>query len=356
MDLNHLKNKKVLITGHTGFVGSWLAMVLHVNKINVYGISLKPHFDNKIYKFMKKKKFFFKKEFIFDMCEYNILKKRINKIKPDYIFHFAAQSSVSRGYERPMETYKNNFLSSINLLETLRDINFRTHLIFSTTDKVYSSDYLTPFNENSPLGGSDPYSNSKDFSDNLVKNYYKNFLKNKKLAINIFRAGNIIGGGDRNKDRLISDILHSLENKKNIYLRAPNYVRPWQHILDICNALLILSRSITGKKILTIYNLGIKKRKNMTVKELTNLFYKNYCANNLKLSKKVKIKIKKNKITETKKLILNTSKFHSKFKNIYKLSQKESVEWTSSWFLREKNGISNYTNTKEQIDRYAKKS
>ena len=246
MDLKHLKNKKVLITVHTGFVGSWLAMVLHMNKINIYGISLKPHFDNKIYKAMKKKNLFFKREFIFDMCEYDLLKKKINQIKPDYIFHFAAQSSVVRGYESPTETYKNNFLSTINLLETLRNINFRTHLIFSTTDKVYSSDYLTPFNENSPLGGKDPYSNSKDFSDDMVKNYYNNFLRNKKIAINIFRAGNIIGGGDRNKDRLISDILHSLENKKNIYLRAPNYVRPWQHILDLCNALLILSRSIAG--------------------------------------------------------------------------------------------------------------
>lgn len=356
MNLDHLKNKKVLITGHTGFVGSWLAMVLNLNNINVYGISLKPHFDNKIYKSMKKKKFFFKKEFIFDMCRYSLLKKKINSIKPDYIFHFAAQSSVSRGYESPMATYKNNFLSSLNLLESLRDINFRTHLIFSTTDKVYSSVYLPPFNENSPLGGNDPYSNSKDFSDNLVKNYYNNFLKNKKIAINIFRAGNIIGGGDRNKDRLISDILYSLENKKNIYLRAPNYVRPWQHILDLCNALLVLSSFITGKKILTTYNLGIKERKNMTVKSLTNLFYKKYFADSPELLKKVKIKLKKNKIIETKKLILNTDKFHTKFKNIYKLSQKESVEWTSFWFLREKNGISNYINTKEQIDKYAKKS
>jgi len=354
MNFNHLKNKKILITGHTGFVGSWLSMILHLKKIDFYGISLKPHFTNTLYNAMKRKKIFKKKEFIFDMCEYNTLKKKINEIKPDYIFHLAAQSLVGSGYQDPAKTYKNNLLTTLNLLEVLRNINFSTHVLFSTTDKVYSTDYPTPFKENSPLGGKDPYSNSKDISDSMVKNYYNNFFKNKKIAITVFRAGNIIGGADRNKNRLVTDILNSLENKKKIYLRAPNYVRPWQHVLDVCNAVLRLSKYSKLKSFFSIYNLGTTEKKNMTVKNLTNLFCQKYYLNNKKLKETTLVHFKKNHINETKKLILNTRKFHSKFKNVYKLNKKKSIEWTSEWFLREKEGDNNYKITKEQIIKYDK--
>ncbi len=355
MKLSHLKNKKILITGHTGFVGSWLSMIMHINKIEFYGISLKPHFENKLYYSMKRKKIFKNKEYIFDMCKYNILKEKINIIKPDYIFHLAAQSSVVIGYKNPAETYKNNFLTTLNLMETLRNINFKTHVLFSTTDKVYSTNYPTPFAENSPLGGKDPYSNSKDFSDIVVQNYYNNFLKNKKITMTIFRAGNIIGGGDRNKHRLISDILNSLENKKKIYLRAPNYVRPWQHVLDLCNAIIVLSKYFQGKRFFSIYNLGTKENINITVKKLTNLFLQKYYSNNQKLKKKNLIFYKKKKLKETKKLILNNGKFHLTFKNVYKLSQKDSIEWTVEWFQREKEGVDNYIIAQDQLTKYDKK-
>ena len=231
--LNKFRNKKVFITGSSGFKGAWLSYILDKFGAKVYGFSLSP--DSNPYLFNQLK---FTSNFKFenkDINDYKSLTQSLKKIEPNFIFHLAAESLVLNSYKDPYRTHLTNYVGVLNILENLRNINYSPTTVFITTDKVYlnNDNKNKSFIETDPLGGKDPYSASKSASEILIKSYYTSFLKDKNIPISSARAGNVIGGGDWSKNRLIPDLMKNIFQNKPVNIRNINATRPWQYILDI---------------------------------------------------------------------------------------------------------------------------
>ena len=225
--------KKVLITGHNGFVGSWLTASLLRVKSRVFGVSLKC--KNKGFKYIVKRGDKNLIEIEQDINDFNKINSKIKKINPDFIFHLAAQAIVSEGYEKPLETI-NNIIGTSNILGQSKKIKLRIATI--TSDKCYrNKENKKYFNEKSELGGDDIYSASKACKEIITRSFFLSF-KNNYTSIDTVRAGNIIGGGDFGDKRLLPDILKVFI--KNIKIRSPNSIRTWQNILDVVIAYLLI--------------------------------------------------------------------------------------------------------------------
>lgn len=272
------RNKKVLITGHTGFKGSWLSLWLNISGAKVYGISNNyKSTETNIKNFRLKKNV---KNFNIDIRNFVKLNKIITKIKPDFIFHFAAQSLVGNSFKNPVYNFETNFNGTLNLLEVLRLSKFKCISIIITSDKSYKNlEIKRGYTENDILGGDDPYSASKASAEFVINSYFKSFLKNKKnLRIAICRAGNVIGGGDWSNDRLIPDIMRSIFNNKKVKLRNQSSTRPWQHVLDVLNGYLILASKLKKNNTLNgqSFNFGPPIKSNYTVLAIVREMKKNW--------------------------------------------------------------------------------
>ncbi len=343
MNFSNFKNKKILITGHTGFKGFWLSISLLNLGAKIVGISLKPNiFQKKVLSKLKDKQI---KNYFFNIQNYTKLKKIILQNQPDYIFHLAAQPIVSLSFLSPLDTWKTNLIGTGNLLETLKFIKKKCVVIIVTSDKCYKiqeNKKIIFFKESDALGGNDPYSASKASSEIIFMSYYKSFLEKKKnLSIVSVRAGNIIGGGDWSKDRIIPDCVRSWIKSKSVYLRNPNSIRPWQHILDALNGYLLLAKIISKSKKLNgqSFNFGPDKNSIKTVKNLCETF-------KIYWSGKNKIKIKKNKqFYETKTLALSVEKAKKKLKWKPILTFNKSLNLTANWYQ-------NYYKKFDIIDNY----
>lgn len=242
------KDKKVFITGHTGFKGSWLSIWLNLLGADVTGYSLKPptcpslfelcKLDNKI------------KTIIGDIRDRNLVAETIISIEPEIIIHLAAQPLVRESYKHPVDTYETNVIGTINVLEAVRKCNSVRSVVNVTTDKCYENkEWYWSYRENESMGGYDPYSNSKSCSELITNSYRKSFFNLEKYKENVValasaRAGNVIGGGDWAKDRLIPDCIDSLLNGEKIIIRNPNSIRPWQHVLEPLNGYLNLAQKL----------------------------------------------------------------------------------------------------------------
>jgi len=272
------RNKKVLITGHTGFKGSWLSLWLNISGAKVYGVSNNyKSTETNIKNFKLKKNV---KNFNIDIRNFVKLNKIITKIKPDFIFHFAAQSLVGNSFKNPVYNFETNFNGTLNLLEVLRLSKFKCISIIITSDKSYKNlEIKRGYTENDILGGDDPYSASKASAEFVINSYFKSFLKNKKnLRIAICRAGNVIGGGDWSNDRLIPDIMRSIFNNKKVKLRNQSSTRPWQHVLDVLNGYLILASKLKKNNTLNgqSFNFGPPIKSNYTVLAIVREMKKNW--------------------------------------------------------------------------------
>ena len=272
------RNKKVLITGHTGFKGSWLSLWLNISGAKVYGVSNNyKSTETNIKNFKLKKNV---KNFNIDIRNFEKLNKIIRKIKPDFIFHFAAQSLVGNSFKNPVYNFETNFNGTLNLLEVLRLSKFKCISIIITSDKSYKNlEIKRGYTENDILGGDDPYSASKASAEFVINSYFKSFLKNKKnLRIAICRAGNVIGGGDWSNDRLIPDIMRSIFNNKKVKLRNQSSTRPWQHVLDVLNGYLILASKLKKNNTLNgqSFNFGPPIKSNYTVLAIVREMKKNW--------------------------------------------------------------------------------
>lgn len=241
-------NKKVFVSGHTGFKGSWLISLLNILGADIKGYALEPDKNNSLFNLINGKSLC--KSVIADIRDHKRLSNEIISFQPDYIFHLAAQPLVSRGYQEPLETYEINILGTMNILNSLRINDFNCTTVIITTDKVYhnieSSYYYT---ENDRLGGKDPYSSSKAcvelISDAMYNSYFNldSLSKhNKKIAT--ARSGNVIGGGDWAQNRLIPDFINSIKSNSHLSIRNPNAIRPWQHVLDPLIGYLILAANL----------------------------------------------------------------------------------------------------------------
>ena len=346
------KNKKILITGHTGFKGSWLCCILLKFNAKIVGISHLP--PSKIYNFneLKLKKHI--KHYIFDLSKNKErLKKILLKEEPDFIFHLAAQPLVKRSIINPLETFESNFISSLYLLDCFRLIKHKCNLIMITSDKVYKNqEWNKGYREDDLLGGYDPYSASKGTIEILINSYYKTFIKEKiNLNIAIGRAGNVIGGGDWSDDRIIPDCIRSKYHNKKLIIRNPDSTRPWQHVLEPLFGYLSLAHHISFNKKFNgePFNFGPKSSESFSVINTIKEFENNIGTLNYIIKKEILSK-------ESKLLKLNCYKANKFLSWTPTLNFKETLKLTSSWyshFYSNKKNLKKFTYN--QIDFYLEK-
>ncbi len=277
---NFYKNKKILITGSSGFVGSWLSVALHEMDAIVFGISLEPNTSPSLFRLLNLEKKITQK--YIDICKFNELNTAIKEISPDIVFHLAAQPLVRESYVKTIETFNTNVIGTLNILESCKILDTNVNFICITTDKCYeNNEYGERFKESDPLGGKDPYSASKACTEIVTKSHALSF---KKLKLCTARAGNIIGGGDWAKDRIITDIVKSINDKEDIIIRSPKAIRPWQHVIDVVNGYLKLGIYNDDKEeVFNSFNFGPIEENEIDVKKLAEKFLSNYKSNNSKI-------------------------------------------------------------------------
>ena len=333
----------ILITGITGFVGSWLSIYLTEMGYNVSGFGLRNEQKNHIFnKTNISKKINIK---FFDIRDREKTFNFVKSVKPKAIVHLAAQPLILDAQKNPLETFEINILGTINIISSIQKLNIKKFINF-TTDKVYGDTNKKNkfFKENDYLFGSDIYPVSKICSDLISYSMYTNFSEHNWFNV---RAGNIIGGGDYSANRLLPDYYKAYVENKTLNIRQPNFVRPWQHVLEVCAN---ITKIIQSKKLKSNnFNLGPKEEGIKQVKEIIQMINR---INNFK------VKIKKEnsiKFNEQKHLFLNSSKFDKFFKRRKKISLIEELEMTNNWYLENINSKDMFQFTKKQIQEYIKK-
>lgn len=324
------RGRSVFLTGHTGFKGGWMALWLTKMGAKVHGYSLDPPTTPNFFSVTKLEEKLSSSS-IDDIQNYSSLKSAISFAKPSVIIHMAAQPLVRQSYIMPIETLKTNIIGTANLLEAARKIKGIEAIVNITTDKVYENkEQLKPYLESERLGGYDPYSASKACSE-LVSTAYKNsFLKENDIKIATVRAGNVIGGGDWATDRLIPDFLRANDVGRKLFIRFPNAVRPWQHVLEPLSGYLLLAEKLVnhGNSFAEAWNFGSQKNDLKNVSWILNYLVKKI--------PNVKWEIDKTKQPhEAKLLLLNSSKAKSKLGWLQKLPLEiaidKVIEWHEAW-------------------------
>ena len=335
----YFKGKKILITGNSGFVGSYVSLTLSLLGSKILGYSLKKKDNKYLSNFPEYRKRI--KTINDDIKNIESYRTTLMRFKPEILIHLASQPLVSESYIQTKNSYETNVMGTVKLFEVAKNLNSLKNIIIFTSDKVYKNLEKNNLNENSPLGGEDPYSASKSAQD-LISNSYKLSFFKKKKNVFLIRAGNIIGGGDWEKTRLIPDLFLSNFKKKNIYLRNPNATRPWQHILDvvegILKAILVKGKKVSEKSL--IYNIGPNSNKDIKVKFLIKKF--------LDSSKffVIKYKIKKINFGEKKLLKLSSKSILKDIRWRSRLNLESVIKLTFKWyyeFYRNRGRIYNIT-------------
>ena len=266
MDITNLKDfykgKRVLITGHTGFKGSWLSLILKQFDADIFGFALNPPTNPSL--FVEAKVGSLMSSYIGDIRDYSKLLACLQKVKPEIIIHMAAQPLVRESYSSPLLTYETNVMGTANLFEACKNIDSVKSVVNVTTDKCYENkEWHWGYRENERLGGYDPYSSSKACSELLTASFRNSFFNPKEyhkhgVAVATARAGNVIGGGDWATDRLIPDFFKAINNKETLIIRSPYAVRPWQHVLEPLSGYLLLAKNLVenGVEYADAWNFG----------------------------------------------------------------------------------------------------
>lgn len=350
---NFWKNKKVLITGHTGFKGSWMSFLLSYLGSKVIGYSLNQKNRKSFYHSVKLSQIIYK-EYIDDLANKKKLSLVLKKTKPDIIIHFASKSLVIDSYKDPLNTIKSNVIGLQNLLDiTKKNQNNIRAILVITSDKCYKNSIKKKiFFEKDLLGGDDPYSASKAMQEILCHSYNVSFFQSRLIAT--ARAGNVVGGGDRSLNRLIPDIVSAYESKSNLQIRNKNHSRPWQFILDCLFGYEKLVRKLYltnfYKKKKNIYssswNFGPKKNQSKKVIELIN-------QSNRYMPSRIIYKANQN-FNEHENLYLSTSKTQKLLRYSPKYNFKKTIESTFEWYLFQTNKRNIKLKTISQIKEYLK--
>lgn len=329
MDLNFWRNKKVFITGHTGFKGSWACLIFQKLGCEVQGYSLKPDTKYNAYDIFKINEFI--KSELKDIRDFDSIKSSIINFKPDIIFHFAAKPLVRYSYSNPIDTYTTNVIGLMNLLEASKNLKNECFILNVTSDKCYFNDNNNQksFSENDKLGGNDIYSSSKACSEILSHSFQFSFFKNTNIGMATARAGNIIGGGDWSQDRIVTDIVNSIYIKKDrLKVRYPKSVRPWQHVLDPLRGYFMLVENLYKKPSLhgSSFNFGPDPSKKINVQDFLKIY-------NKYLNHKLKFSIDSSEtFHEDNEISLNTDKANKLLNWRPLLSQEESIQQTAIWY------------------------
>jgi len=350
------KNKKILITGHSGFKGAWLSQILLNWEAEIVGISLRPNTKPNLFSILDLKNK--TKNYFSDIRNFSKMKEIIEKERPEIVFHLAAQPIVRDSYDDPLKTHSTNVLGTANILQAIKETGCVKSAVIITTDKVYENkEWLYPYRENDALGGYDPYSASKAAADIVSTSYIQSFFNTKdypkknKTLIAIARAGNVIGGGDWGNYRLVPDIIRFVyEKNEPIIIRNPNSIRPWEHVLEPLSGYLLLAKGLyEGKKSLSgSWNFGPDDESFSSVKTLSK--------KSIEILERGSIRIKKdNSKHEATILKLDTSKAKSILKWKSTLNFQESLEFTFKWYRNYYNDSSNLIDfTNNQIEDFFK--
>ena len=272
-NLSIYKGKKVLVTGNTGFKGSWLSSILIELKSEVIGYALDPSTSPSIYQQLNLDNRI-QNQYICDVRNYEAIYEVLLKEKPDLIFHLAAQPLVIESYKQPLQTIDTNVMGTANLLEAVRQLGFKSNVVIVTTDKCYDNkESIYGYREIDSLGGFDPYSASKGAAEILISSYGRSFFRHGKSGdVNLasVRAGNVIGGGDWSENRIIPDIVKSLAEENRVLVRNPKATRPWQHVLEPLSGYLLigslfLDPKVDSKEFCTSFNFGPLLNSNIEV-------------------------------------------------------------------------------------------
>lgn len=348
MNQRFWKGKNVLVTGHTGFKGSWLTVLLKTLGAQVSGYSLPPTNNGGIYNSFPQNYLEF--ESLGDLCELEKLRDFITKCKPDVIFHLAAQASVLESINNPSGTWRTNVHGTQNLLEVLRLEKIECICLIITTDKVYRNLELNiPFKEQDPLGGKDPYSSSKVAVEFLVSSYNFSFFNFKtRTNVSTARAGNVIGGGDWLPNRIIPDLIRAYRNSESLNVRNPDSVRPWQHVLDVINGYLLqaeyfstATKNTPGKA----FNFGPSVESQITVSGLISEFTKYFQINNYYAENS-------EEHLEAGLLTLDSELAHCELGWRPTMNFAKSVAETASWYRSYLEGFNPFDLTAHQISRW----
>lgn len=267
------KGKKVFVTGHTGFKGTWMCQALLLMGADVLGYSLEFNPDeNKFYKILNLDKNII--SVYNDIRNLDVLKKSIMNFQPDIVIHMAAQPLVIESYNNPIYTYETNVMGTVNVLEAVRHTGSVKSFLNVTTDKVYKNkEWCWGYREYEELDGYDPYSNSKSCSELITNTYNRCFFYNREIGISKARAGNVIGGGDFSENRIIPDCVKFIAEKKKIEIRNPGSIRPYQHVLEpIFSYLMIAKHQFEDEKIAGIYNIGPDEDGCISTEKLVQVF------------------------------------------------------------------------------------
>tara|TARA_Y100000758_G_scaffold263588_1_gene202553 strand:+ start:38 stop:1126 length:1089 start_codon:yes stop_codon:yes gene_type:complete len=349
----NFKNKTIIVTGHTGFKGSWLSLWLKILGAKVVGLSINIPSSPSHFGVLKLQKNIIHKRM--DIRNLKLLKKTFKKYQPDYVFHLAAQSLVTKSYLDPTYTWETNTIGTLNVLESLREMKKNCIVVLITSDKSYKNlEIKRGYNESDILGGKDPYSASKASAELAIQSHISSFfpLKKTKVLIGVARAGNVIGGGDWSENRLIPDCVKSWSKNKRALIRNPNSTRPWQHVLEAVGGYLLFASTLKKNKKLhgEAFNFGPNSSKNYKVIFLVKLMRKYW----KKISWKVAYKNKKNfQESNLLKLNCNKAKINLKWKNILSFNEMISMvaDWYNSYYSNPKKI---YKTSYNQIKKYEK--
>lgn len=325
--------KRVFLSGHTGFKGSWMLQILHWLGANVKGYSLAPEKQTDLYHQIKGDELCYS-SVMADICDRQRLVTEVVRFEPEFIFHFAAQPLVRRGYELPAYTFMVNAQGTAHMLDAVHSLAPGAVGVMITTDKVYDNpERGIPFEEDDKLGGYDPYSASKAAAEIVIDSYRRSFFNpadysNHEKSIAAARAGNVIGGGDYSDNRIVPDIVRAISFGETVGLRNPNSVRPWQHVLEPLGAYLLLAAKMSEDpaRYSTAYNFGPAPEDMLTVEDLTKLFIEYYGAGSYKIFEE------DGAPHEAKLLLLNSEKAYKQLSWKPQMDARTSIQWTAEWY------------------------
>ena len=325
-------NQAVFVTGHTGFKGSWLILWLRLLGAKVSGYALNPPTTPSLFEVAQVAQGL-ETDYRADLADLAKLRSALTETQPTVIFHLAAQPLVRESYRDPLQTFATNVLGTANLLEAARTIGSVRAVVVVTTDKVYENqEWLYPYREVDPLGGHDPYSASKAASELVTVSYYRSFFADRSVGVATARAGNVIGGGDWAKDRLVPDCLRAFEQGQPVTLRYPYAVRPWQHVLEPLSGYLLLAEKLFIDPVTysTSWNFGPNATDEATVGQVADMMCKLWGE-----GAQVNSEVLTEKPHEAGTLKLDTSQSHHQLGWMPQWSIQQAltatVEWQKAW-------------------------
>ncbi len=345
-ELDFFRGKRVLVTGHTGFKGSWLSEILLLAGAEVTGYAASPPTDPALFFMLGLKDRM--RSIHGDVRSFDDLMHAVEQARPEIVFHLAAQPLVRDSYRIPRETFETNVMGTVNLLEALRREGSALSVVNVTTDKVYlNREIRRGYLEDDPLDGYDPYSNSKSCSDLVTHSYYRSFFREMGIPVSTARAGNVIGGGDFASDRIVPDCVRAALEGKPVVLRNPGSVRPYQHVLEPLMAYLLIARKQAEDPSLSgAYNVGPDPEDTVSTETLADFFVKAWGEGASFFSRP------DGGPHEANLLMLDSTKIKEKLGWRPRWRAEKAIGMTVAWHKAVRDGVSASVCTDEQIKEY----